>query len=111
MSPLASRRVSPVIYLFLMAINSHEKTLAALDVTQADAVAALFADLLGRAAGELQAAGSAELFEKFRVQWLGRKSGVLTLITDNWLKPAPPELKRAVGQELNKFKAQLESMM
>jgi len=110
-SPLASRRVSPVIYLFLMAINSHEKTLAALDVTQADAVAALFADLLGRAAGELQAAGSAELFEKFRVQWLGRKSGVLTLITDNWLKPAPPELKRAVGQELNKFKAQLESMM
>ena len=110
-SLLASRRVSPVIYLFLMAINSHEKTLAALDVTQADAVAALFADLLGRAAGELQAAGSAELFEKFRVQWLGRKSGVLTLITDNWLKPAPPELKRAVGQELNKFKAQLESMM
>src|SRR5579859_6174469 len=94
-----------------MAENSHEKTLAAQGVTQAEQVAALFARLLAQATTELRAANSPEAFEKFRVQWLGRKAGVLTLVTDNWLKPATPELKRAVGQELNKFKAQLEALM
>ena len=94
-----------------MAENSHEKTLAALGVTRAEQVAALFQDLLARATTGLQAAGSPELFEKFRLQWLGRKSGVLTQATDNWLKGATPELKPAVGQELNKFKAQLESLL
>src|SRR5439155_9419477 len=91
--------------------NSHEKTLAALGVTQPGQVAPLFAQLLAQATADLQAAHSADAFEKFRVQWLGRKSGVLTLVGDNWLKPAAPELKRAVGQELNKFKAQLEAQM
>jgi len=94
-----------------MAENSHEKTLAALGVTQPEQVAALFAQLLAQATSELQAANSADTFEKFRVHWLGRKSGVLTLVTDNWLKPASPELKRAVGQELNEFKAQLETQV
>jgi phenylalanyl-tRNA synthetase alpha chain len=94
-----------------MAENSHEKTLAALGVTQVERVALLFTQLLARATTELQSANSAELFERFRVQWLGRKAGVLTLVTENWLKPASPELKRAVGQELNNFKAQLEAQM
>jgi phenylalanyl-tRNA synthetase alpha chain len=94
-----------------MTENSHEKTLAALGVTRADEVGPLFQDLFRRAASELEAASSAEQFEKFRVRWLGRKSGVLTLATDNWLKRATPELKPAVGQELNKCKAQLESLM
>jgi phenylalanyl-tRNA synthetase alpha chain len=94
-----------------MAENSHEKTLAALGVTQPEQVAPLFSQLLADATTDLQSANSSEAFEKFRVHWLGRKSGVLTLTTDNWLKPATPELKRAVGQELNKFKAQLESLV
>ena len=94
-----------------MAENTHENTLAALGVTQPEQVAPLFMRLLGQATADLQAANSAETFEKFRVHWLGRKSGVVTLATDNWLKRASPELKRAVGQELNKFKAQLESQM
>src|SRR5262249_20254945 len=102
-----------VIYLSTMAITdgSQEITLAALGVTQPGQVAPLFADLLSRAKADLQAANSADSFEQFRVQWLGRKSGVLTLVTDNWLKPASPELKRAVGQELNKFKSALEGAM
>jgi phenylalanyl-tRNA synthetase alpha chain len=102
-----------VIYLSIMPTTdgSHEKTLAALGVTQAEQVAPLFADLLARAQADLQAANSAAAFEKFRVQWLGRKSGVLTLATENWLKPASPELKRAVGLELNKFKSALEAAM
>src|SRR5579859_3104222 len=94
-----------------MAENSHEKMLAALGVTQAEQVAALFAQLLAQATTELQSANSAELFEKFRVQWLGRKAGVVTKITDNWLKQAPGDLKRAVGQEFNKFKTALEALV
>ncbi len=42
---------------------------------------------------------------------LGARSGVLSLITDNWLKPASPELKRVVGQELNKLKAHVEATL
>lgn len=94
-----------------MSEKSHEKTLASLGFTQPEQVARLFAQLLAEASMELGAVDSAELFEKFRVQWLGRKSGVLTLVTDNWLKPATPELKRAVGLELNKFKSALELLI
>jgi phenylalanyl-tRNA synthetase alpha chain len=94
-----------------MVENSHEKTLAALGVTQPEQVAPLFAQLLANATADLEAAHSADAFEKFRVNWLGRKSGVLTLVGDNWLKPASAELKRAIGQELNKFKSQLEAQM
>ena len=74
-----------------MAENSHEKTLAALGVAQPEQVAPLFSQLLANATTDLQSANSSEAFEKFRVHWLGRKSGVLTLTTDNWLKPATPE--------------------
>jgi phenylalanyl-tRNA synthetase alpha chain len=94
-----------------MSEKSHEKTLASLGFTRPEQVARLFAQLLAEASMELGAVDSAELFEKFRVQWLGRKSGVLTLVTDNWLKPATPELKRAVGLELNKFKSALELLI
>src|SRR5260370_55123 len=45
----------------------------------------------------------------FRDRWLGRKSGVLTKITDNWLKPATPELKRVVGACLNELRAYVET--
>jgi phenylalanyl-tRNA synthetase alpha chain len=94
-----------------MVENSHEKTLAALGVTQPEQVVSLFAQLLANATADLEAAHSADAFEKFRVNWLGRKSGVITLVGDNWLKPASPELKRAIGQELNKFKSQLEAQI
>ncbi len=40
---------------------------------------------------------------------MGRKSGVITQITENWLKPSPPETKRAVGQELNQLRAYVET--
>jgi phenylalanyl-tRNA synthetase alpha chain len=94
-----------------MSEKSHQKTLAGLGVTQPGQIAPLFRELLAQASADLSAVDSAELFEKFRVQWLGRKSGVLTLVADQWLKPATPELKPAVGQELNKFKAALESLI
>ncbi len=48
--------------------------------------------------------------QNFWTAWTGRKSGVLTKITDNWLKPSGPDLKRVVGQELNSLKAHVEAV-
>jgi phenylalanyl-tRNA synthetase alpha chain len=50
-------------------------------------------------------------WKAFRDAWLGRKSGVLTRVTDNWLKPASPELKRAVGAALNELRAHVEAVV
>jgi phenylalanyl-tRNA synthetase alpha chain len=45
------------------------------------------------------------------IAWLGRTSGVIKLVGDNWLKPAKPEVKRAVGQALNELKAHVEAAL
>ena len=47
----------------------------------------------------------------FAMPGLARKSGVLTLVTDNWLKPASPELKRAVGAALNELRGHVDSQI
>lgn len=91
--------------------NPAGKTLAELGAASPDEVAQLFSEV--RALFDNQAAKQLDpaTWEALKQVWTGRKSGVLTLITDNWLKPATPELKRAVGQELNKLKAQVESTL
>ncbi len=87
-----------------------ERTLAQLSIIDSARVAPLFAELRAEFAAAAAVADDAT-WKVFRDAWLGRKSGVLTQITDNWLKPAPPELKRAVGQALNEFKAHVESIV
>src|SRR2546423_1591895 len=49
--------------------------------------------------------------QQFWMIWLGRKSGVLTTITENWLKPSQPEPRRIVGQKLNALKAHVEAVL
>jgi phenylalanyl-tRNA synthetase alpha chain len=44
----------------------------------------------------------------FRDHWLARKDGILTKINDLWLKAAPKEAKREVGQRVNQLKAEVE---
>jgi phenylalanyl-tRNA synthetase alpha chain len=44
----------------------------------------------------------------FRDRWLARKDGVLTQVNDLWLKAAPKESKREVGQRVNQLKAEVE---
>jgi phenylalanyl-tRNA synthetase alpha chain len=80
-----------------------------LGITRPEELAPLFADLRGRFDEECARACDESSWKQFRDAWLGRKSGVLTQITDNWLKPATQELKRAVGQELNQLRAHVES--
>ncbi len=80
-----------------------------LGITRPEELAPIFADLRGRFDEECACACDESSWKQFRDAWLGRKSGVLTQITDNWLKPATQELKRVVGQELNQLRAHVES--
>jgi hypothetical protein len=91
--------------------NPAEKNLAALGIASAEQVQSLFADLRSRLDSEAASVSDATSLKTFRDAWFGRKSGVLTLVADNWLKPASAELKRSVGQELNKFKAHAQSVL
>jgi phenylalanyl-tRNA synthetase alpha chain len=43
-------------------------------------------------------------WKAFRDCWMARKNGVLTQINDLWLKAAPKEAKRDVGQRVNEVK-------
>src|SRR5579875_2646747 len=47
--------------------------------------------------------------EAFRLAWLGRKQGRLKSISDAWLKAAPPEAKRLIGQRFNALKETIEA--
>jgi phenylalanyl-tRNA synthetase alpha chain len=86
-----------------------DKPLAALGVEKADQVALRFAEIRAKFEGQFQTVRDESEWKLFRDGWLGRKSGVLALITDNWLRPATPELKRAVGASLNELRAYVES--
>ncbi len=88
------------------------RTLDQLDVKTADAVARLFASVreqFDRQTDPGVAVGQDKIWwEMKRVAWLGRSSGVLARIRDNWLKAASPELKPAVGQALNDLRAHID---
>jgi phenylalanyl-tRNA synthetase alpha chain len=45
----------------------------------------------------------------FRDRWMARKNGVLTEINELWLKAAPKEAKREVGQRVNQIKGIVEA--
>src|SRR5260370_34430377 len=91
--------------------NPTEKTIAELRVRTPESVTSLFAELREKANKEQRRIEKAEQFEHFRVKWVGRKSGILTQVTDNWLKPADAGLKRIVDQALNEFRNHLQSLV
>jgi len=91
--------------------NKPARKLAELGVSQPDQVPPLFAELRTRFDADSAAANDQPSWKQFRDAWLGRKSGVLTLVTDNWLKPSTPDLKRAVGAALNELRAHVESQI
>jgi phenylalanyl-tRNA synthetase alpha chain len=88
--------------------DSAKKTLAQLGVDSPEKVSSLFTEL--RNAFDRDVAQDIDSIDLgiTRVNWLGRKSGVLSEITENWLKPASKEVKPAVGQSLNALKAHIE---
>jgi phenylalanyl-tRNA synthetase alpha chain len=47
-------------------------------------------------------------WKTFRDRWMARKNGVLTEVNELWLKAAPKEAKRDVGQRVNSLKSTVE---
>ena len=91
--------------------NPTAKTLNELGIRDRLAVTEEFAKVRDRFDLEAKRNQDAAAWNITRQVWLGRKSGILTQITENWLKPAPPELKRAVGESLNSFKDHIEVVL
>jgi phenylalanyl-tRNA synthetase alpha chain len=95
-----------------MATDPTTQTLAQLGIASPEAVAQKFAEVRERFDADIAQNGSdAAAQATLLAQWMGRKSGALTQIGDNWLKPAPKELKPVVGQEFQKFKAHVEATL
>ena len=74
----------------------------------APALDSAVAELLTALEQESAQLGDADQRKAFRDRWLARKDGVLTQVNDLWLKPAPKDAKRDVGQRVNKLKAEVE---
>ncbi|HEX8816299.1 MAG TPA: phenylalanine--tRNA ligase subunit alpha [Terriglobales bacterium] len=66
------------------------------------------ADLSSALAAEVAAAKNGSEQKALRDRWLARKNGVLTQINDLWLKAAPKDAKREVGQRVNELKKRVE---
>jgi phenylalanyl-tRNA synthetase alpha chain len=91
--------------------NLGGEPLPSLGAATPEEVAARFAELRARFDHDATAARDENAWKSLRDAWLGRKSGVITQITETWLKPARPELKRAIGQALNELKAHVEAAL
>jgi len=80
----------------------------ALGVSAPADIAAVFAELRAAASAESAQIRGTDSLESFRVKWLGRRDGICSRITENWLKPAPPEFKKSIGAGLNELRSALE---
>ena len=65
-------------------------------------------DLLSALDSESLAVSTDPTQKDFRDRWLARKNGILTQVGD-WLKQAPKEAKRDVGQRVNEIKTKVEA--
>ena len=63
--------------------------------TALDKASEKLAAALAKEAAEVQTESD---WKSFRDRWMARKNGVLTLVNDLWLKAAPKENKRDIGQ-------------
>ena len=91
--------------------DSTRQALAALGVANAEAVAQLFATLRAEFDREAAGTGAEGSSKTLHDSWMGRKSGVLTRITENWLKTATPALRPAVGKCLNELRGHVEQRL
>jgi phenylalanyl-tRNA synthetase alpha chain len=63
---------------------------------------------LEHSAGQIS---GAESVEAFRLEWLGRKQGRLKTVSDAWLKTAPAEARKGIGQRFNVLKMRVEELL
>jgi phenylalanyl-tRNA synthetase alpha chain len=93
------------------ATESTRQTLTALGVASADAVTERFAELRAEFDREAASAGGENSSKTLHDSWMGRKSGVLTRVTENWLKTASPALRPSVGKCLNELRGHVEQRL
>ncbi|MBZ5718968.1 MAG: phenylalanine--tRNA ligase subunit alpha [Acidobacteriia bacterium] len=74
----------------------------------AAALDAAVRELLSALDAEAATVKSDAEWKAFRDRWMARKNGVLTLVNDLWLKAAPKDAKRDIGQRVNELKTQVE---
>ena len=76
-----------------------------------DSLGRAFAALAKRAADDAATLDGPEAVEAFRLEWLGRKQGLLNEISGRWLKAAPSEAKKSIGQRFNELKKKVEELL
>ena len=68
-------------------------------------------ELLSALQQESKGVSSESDWKTFRDRWMARKNGVLTQVNVLWLKAAPEDAKRDVGQRVNQLKKQVEEVV
>jgi len=84
------------------------QTLAALGISTPGELTARFEALRAEFDSDYAIARDEASWKALRDTWLGRKSGVLNRITEQWLKTASPDLRPIVGRLLNELRARVE---
>ena len=72
---------------------------------------ASFATLMQELERSAQSISTPESVEQFRLEWLGRKQGRLKTVSEAWLKGAPPEARKSIGQRFNVLKTRVEELL
>jgi len=67
------------------------------------------ANLLSALNAEAAQVADEDGYKAFRDRWVARKNGILTQINDLWLKSAPKDAKREVGQRVNELIGAVET--
>ena len=67
--------------------------------------------LLAALDAESKNVGGEAAWKIFRDRWISRNNGLITQVNDLWLKAAPKESKRDVGQRVNEVKKKVESQV
>src|SRR5580704_16440047 len=76
-----------------------------------DSLGNAFAALKAQARSDAATLDSAEAVEAFRLKWLGRKQGLLNEVSGRWLKAAPPQAKKSVGERFKSLKTLVEGLL
>jgi phenylalanyl-tRNA synthetase alpha chain len=76
-----------------------------------DSLARAFAALEQQARGDAASLDGPDAVEGFRLRWTGRKQGRLNDVSSRWLKAAPPEAKKSVGERFKTLKELVEGLL
>jgi len=80
-------------------------------LNNAEVVGPRFATLENSFDREIEDCNDEADLNRTKLAWTSRNSGLLTRISSNWLRPAPPGVKRTVGQAFNRLKGHIEQAL